>query len=64
MVCNIILCAVKIDRQLTDWSCINSGTGQGDIHSTLIFNIVINWVLERAIYEKVSLKGFTLEKLP
>ena len=55
-------CAVKIDKQLTDWFCINSGTGQGDIHSPSIFNIVINWVLERAINEKEISKGLTLQK--
>ena len=54
--------AVRIGDELTDWFLVDSGTGQGDIQAPPLFNIVLNWVLERAMNEKTVSQGFMLQK--
>ena len=54
--------AVRIGDELTHWFPVDSGTGQGDIQAPPLFNIVLNWVLEKAMNEKTVSKGFMLQK--
>ena len=42
--------AVHFEGELTGWSDVHSGTGQGDVQRPPIFNLVINWALELAMY--------------
>ena len=34
---------VRVNEDLTDWSPVNSGTGQGDIQGPQVFNLCLNF---------------------
>ena len=55
------LSAVRVGDTLSNWFEVKSGTGQGDIQAPSIFNVVLNWVLERAISAKTVSDGYTLQ---
>ena len=53
--------AVKVNRELTDWFTVNSGTGQGDIQGPPVFNFCLNFSAYLMEQQKVISKGVTLQ---
>ena len=56
------LSAVGKGETLADWFEVLSGTGQCVIQAPLLFNIILNWILEQAMAEKIALQALTLQR--
>lgn len=54
--------AVCIGDEITDWFEVKLGTGQGEIQAPLIFLIILNWGMKRAMAERTTLEGLLLQK--
>ena len=54
--------AVRHNNELSSWFDVSSGTGQGDIQGSPIFNVCINLAAQRVEMSKIITHGAVLQK--
>ena len=57
---NGTMSAVRVNGELTDWFSVNSGTGQGDIQGSPLFNFCLNFAAFMAQTNKAISHGVVL----